>query len=99
MPLVTLDSSIVLQSKTQSFLNCLVNRAYRKGLQQELNGRINTVNTLASFSDIKCKPKAAVREKKAIGAQQMKSVNTSSAIRLAMRESLLFQACEPRMAQ
>ena len=68
-------------------------------MQHELSGRMNTVNTLASSSDTNWTPKAAVSEKKAIGAQQRKSVNTSNAIRLAMRESLEFHACEPRIAQ
>lgn len=92
MPRVTRDSSIALQIMTQSFLNCLVRIAYRNGLQHEFSGRMNTVNTLASSSDTNWTPNAAVSEKKAIGAQQRKSVNTSSAIRLAIRESFEFHA-------
>ena len=45
MPRVTRLSSIVLQIITQSFLNCLVRMAYRKGLQQLFRGSTNTVNT------------------------------------------------------
>src|SRR5699024_7319537 len=99
MPRVTRLSSIRLQSRTQSFFNCFVQMAYRNGLAQELSGRMKTVKTFASFSEMSSKPKTAVREKKAIGAQQQKSVNTSSAIRFAILLSLLFHACEPRMAQ
>ena len=76
MPLVTLLSSIVLQIITQSFLNCFVRMAYRKGLQQEFSGRTNTVNTLAPSRDIRWRPQAALVAKKAMGNQQMKSVNT-----------------------
>lgn len=78
--------------RTQSFLNCLVKMAYRNGLAQLFKGRTKMVKTLASSSDIKCAPKTAVSEKKAIGAQQMKSVMTSKAILLAIRESLEFHA-------
>lgn len=99
MPRVTRDSSIALQIMTQSFLNCFVRMAYRNGLQHELSGRMNTVKILASSSEMKRKPDAAVSEKNAMGAQQRKSVNTSSAMRLAMRESFEFHACEPRIAQ
>ena len=99
IPRVTRDSSMALQIMTQSFLNCLVRMAYRNGLQHELSGRMKTVKTLASSSDTNCTPKAAVSEKKAMGAQHRKSVKTSRAIRLAMRESFEFQACEPRIAQ
>lgn len=99
MPRVTRDSSIDLQSITQSFLNCFVSSAYKNGLQQELKGKTNTVKTLASSSVIKWRPKAAVREKNAIGAKQIKSVKTSSAMRFAIRESLLFHACDPLMEQ
>lgn len=92
MPRVTRDSSIALQIITQSFLNCFVSIAYRNGLQQEFNGRMKTVNTFACSSVINCQPRTAVMEKNAIGDQQRKSVNTRSAIRLAIRESLEFQA-------
>ena len=44
-------------------------------------------------------PKAAVMARKAMGNQQMKSVKTRRAIRFAIFESFVFQACEPRMAQ
>ena len=93
IPLVTLDSSIALQIITQSFLNCLVKMAYRKGLQQLFKGRMKTVNTLACSRLIKWTPPAAVKAKKAIGAQQMKSVKTNRAILLAILESFEFQAC------
>jgi hypothetical protein len=66
--------------------------AYRNGLQQEFRGRINTVNTLACSREMRCSPNAAVREKNAIGDQQMKSVNTRRAIRFAILESLEFHA-------
>jgi hypothetical protein len=66
--------------------------AYRKGLQHELRGRINTVNTFACSKEMSCSPNAAVREKNAIGDQQMKSVNTRRAIRLAILESFEFHA-------
>ncbi len=48
--------------------------------------------TLAPSREIRCKPQAAHMERKAIGNQQRKSVNTSKAIRFAMRESFEFQA-------
>lgn len=99
MPRVTRDSSIALQIITQSFLNCLVMMAYKNGLQHEFSGNTNTVNTLACSSDIKCIPNTAVNDRNAIGDQHKKSVNTSNAIRLAIRESFEFQACEPRIAQ
>ena len=41
MPRVTLDSSMALQIITQSFLNCFVKMAYKNGLQQEFNGKMN----------------------------------------------------------
>lgn len=90
---------MALQINTQSFLNCFVRIAYKNGLQHEFRGRMKTVKTFACSRDIKCNPKAAVKERKAIGDQQMKSVNTSKAIRLAILESLLFHAWEPRIAQ
>ena len=40
-----------------------------------------------------------LRESKFISCQQMKSVKTRRAMRLAILESLEFHACEPRMAQ
>lgn len=92
IPRVTRDSSIALQMRTQSFLNCLVRMAYKKGLQHELRGSTNTVNTLACSREIRCSPKTAVREKNAIGDQQIKSVKTSRAIRFAIRESFEFHA-------
>ena len=94
-----LDSSILLQSLTQSLLNCLVKNAYRKGFAQLFNGNTKIVNTLASFKLILVvsKPNAAVREKKMMGAQQKKSVNTSKAILLATTVSLLFQEWEARI--
>jgi hypothetical protein len=61
-------------------------------LQHELSGRINTVNTFACSREISCKPNAAVREKNAIGDQQIKSVKTRSAILFAILESLEFHA-------
>lgn len=73
--------------------------AYRNGLQQELRGRIKTVNTLASSKETNCKPNAAVNEKKAIGNQQRRSVKTRRAIFLAIRVSFEFQAADPRMEQ
>ena len=57
------------------------------------------MKTFAASSEIRLAPPAAVRAKKAMGNQQMKSVKTSSAIRFAIRESLEFQAWDPRMAQ
>jgi hypothetical protein len=60
---------------------------------------MNIVNILASFNEISFNPKADVMEKNDIGAQQAKSVKTSSAIRLATRESLEFQAWDPRTEQ
>uniref|UniRef100_A0A0K2V7U5 Uncharacterized protein n=1 Tax=Lepeophtheirus salmonis TaxID=72036 RepID=A0A0K2V7U5_LEPSM len=77
---------------TQSFLNCFVKIAYKKGLQHELSGNTKTVKTLAPSRETRRTPNAAVREKKAIGAQQIKSVKTNKAIRLAIRESLEFHA-------
>lgn len=68
-------------------------------MQQELSGRMKTVKILASSSETNRKPDAAVSEKNAIGAQQRKSVNTSSAILLAILESLEFHAWDPRIAQ
>lgn len=50
-------------------------------------------------NDINCKPQTAVSEKKAMGAQHIKSVKTRSAILLAILESLEFQAEDPRIAQ
>jgi len=85
--------NLTLQMRTQSFLNCLVKIAYKKGLQHEFNGRMKTVNTLASSRDTNWRPKTAVSEKNAIGNQQSKSVNTSRAIRFAIRVSLEFHAC------
>ena len=49
--------------------------------------------------EISWSPDAAVTAKKAIGNQQIKSVKTSSAILFAILLSLLFQACDPLMAQ
>lgn len=89
------DSSSRLQMFTQSFLNCFVKIAYRNGFAQLLRGSTKIVKTLASFKDMSSLPKAAVKEINVIGAQQMKSVKTSSAMRLATRESLEFQACDP----
>lgn len=66
--------------------------AYKNGLQQEFNGNTNTVKTFACSSDIRCKPNTAVSDKKAIGDQQIKSVNTNKAIRFAIRESFEFHA-------
>lgn len=54
---------------------------------------------MAPSSEMSWTPQAAVTAKNAMGNQQMKSVNTSSAIRLAILESLEFQAWEPLMAQ
>lgn len=68
-------------------------------MQHELSGRIKTVKIFASSSDTNCSPDAAVSEKKAMGAQHKKSVNTSNAIRLAILESFEFQACDPLIAQ
>ena len=99
IPRVTRDSSMALQIITQSFLNCLVRIAYKKGLQQLFKGKMKMVKTLACSRLIKCTPPAAVKAKKAIGAQQIKSVKTSKAILLAIRLSLEFQAWEPRIAQ
>lgn len=99
IPRVTRDSSMALHTSAQSFLNCFVRIAYRNGLQHELSGSTNTVNTFASSSDTSCAPKAAVNAKNAMGDQHRKSVNTSRAMRFAIRESLEFHACEPRMAQ
>merc|ERR1719189_3265055 len=99
IPRVTLDSSIALQIITQSFLNCLVKMAYKKGLQQLFRGKMKIVKTLACSKLIKLTPPAAVRAKNAIGAQQIKSVKTSRAILLAIRLSFEFQAWDPRMAQ
>lgn len=73
--------------------------AYKKGLAHELSGSTKMVKILASFSEINSFPKAAVREKNEMGAQQAKSVKTNRAIRLAMRVSFECQACEPRMEQ
>ena len=92
MPRVTLDSSMRLQSRTHSFLNCLVKIAYKNGFAHELSGKTNIVKTLASSNEIRCRPETAVSVKKAIGAQHKKSVNTNRAIRLAIRESFEFQA-------
>uniref|UniRef100_A0A182SJ03 Uncharacterized protein n=1 Tax=Anopheles maculatus TaxID=74869 RepID=A0A182SJ03_9DIPT len=80
MPRVTRDSSIALHISTQSFLNCLVRMAYRKGLQQELSGSMNTVNTFACSSEIRCSPNTAVSEKNAIGDQQIKSTHGEHAV-------------------
>lgn len=99
IPRVTRDSSIALQIMTQSFLNCLVKMAYKNGLQHEFRGRTKIVNTFAPSRPMRLAPKQAVNAKKAMGAQQIKSVKTNNAMRLAMRESLEFHACEPRMAQ
>ena len=52
---------------------------------------------MAPLRSMRFLPKEAPREKKAIGAQHRKSVKTSSAIRLATRVSLEFQAWEWRM--
>ena len=48
--------------------------------------------TFACSKEIRYTPKDANRAKNAIGAQHMKSVNTSRAILLAIRESLEFHA-------
>lgn len=98
-PLVTLVSSKCLHRFTQSFLNCFVIMAYRKGLQQEFSGKMNTVKILACSKEISCNPNIAVMEKKAMGDQHRKSVNTNKAILLAILESFVFHACDPRMAQ
>lgn len=90
---------MALQIMTQSFLNCFVKMAYKNGLQHEFNGSIKTVKTLACSSVINCIPHMALIDKNAIGLQQRKSVNTNKAIRLAIRESFEFQACEPLIAQ
>ncbi len=81
---MTLLSSIALQIMTQSFLNCFVSMAYRNGLQQELRGRTKMVKTLACSREMRWRPKQEDKAKKAIGAQQMKSVNTNRAMRLAI---------------
>lgn len=99
MPRVTRDSSILLQSMAQSFLNCLVKMAYKNGLQHELSGRTKMVKILASSKEIKLNPQTAIKEKKAIGAQHKKSVKTSNAILLAILESFEFHAWDPLMAQ
>ena len=57
------------------------------------------VKTLASFRPIRFFPKAAVIEKKMIGAQQRKAEKTRIAIRLAIRKSLEFQALDPIIEQ
>ena len=53
---------------------------------------MKTVNTFAASNEIKLAPPAAVNAKKAIGNQQIKSVNTRRAILLAILESFEFQA-------
>ena len=53
-------------------------------MQHELRGRMKMVKTLAVSREMRLAPKLAVRARKAIGDQQMKSVNTNKAIRLAI---------------
>ena len=55
-------------------------------------GLFGAVLTLACSRETSCNPKAAVSEKKAMGDQQRKSVNTSRAMRFAIRESFEFHA-------
>lgn len=54
IPLVTRDSSILLQIWMQSFLNCFVKMAYRKGFAQLFRGKTNIAKTLASCKRKDC---------------------------------------------
>ena len=60
---------------------------------------VEVLLTLAPSSEMSWAPNAAVMARKAMGNQQIKSVKTSSAIRFAIFESFVFQACDPRIAQ
>ena len=53
-----------------------------------------SIYTLAPSNDTSCSPQAAVMDRKAIGNQQRKSVNTRRAILFAILESLEFHACK-----
>lgn len=64
-----------------------------------LNLKTRWLQNKRTSNDINCKPHTAVREKKAMGAQHMKSVNTKRAILRAILESLEFQAEDPLIAQ
>ena len=57
-------------------------------MQHELRGRMKMVKTFAVSSEMRLRPKLAVRARKAMGDQQMKSVNTSRAILLAILETV-----------
>ena len=51
------------------------------------------VKTLAVSREMRFRPKLAVRARKAIGDQQMKSVNTNRAIRLAILRKIRKLSC------